>query len=171
LRTWVAVDYEPPWSGLIRRFKTPDGALLAPVLAGLMLDSLPDREATSRPSRLVPVPLAPRRLAEHGHNPAWELARRLGQRLQIDARADWAERCRETPYQRGLDRAARQHNLDGAFIVTPAGQQALRGQCVAIVDDVMTTGATVAELARTLRRAGVAEVQVWVLARTPRRGW
>jgi ComF family protein len=171
LRTWVAVDYELPWSGLIHRFKTPEGAMLAPVLAGLMLESPPHSETASRLTRLVPVPLAPQRLTEHGHNPAWELARRLGQRLQIDARADWAERCRETPHQRGLDRAARQHNLDGAFIVTPAGQQALRGQCVAIVDDVMTTGATVAELARTLQRAGVAEVMVWVLARTPRRGW
>lgn len=170
VRTKVAVDYEPPWSGLISHFKTPEGALLAPVLAGLMVETLPDDEVAHRPGRLIPVPLAPQRLAEHGHNPAWELARRLGRCLQIEARADWVERCRETPHQRGLDRAARQHNLDGAFIVTPAGRQALRGQRVALIDDVMTTGATAAELARTLQRAGVAEVSVWVLARTPRRG-
>jgi len=170
-RTCVAVDYEAPWSGLIRRFKTPDGALLAPVLAGLMVESLSTVDSGPPPARLIPVPLTPRRLAEHGHNPAWELARRVGSALQIESRADWAERCRETPHQRGLDRTARQHNLDGAFIVTPTGRQALRGQAVAIVDDVMTTGATVAELARTLQRAGATEVAVWVLARTPRQGW
>ena len=74
---------------------------------------------------------------------------------------------RETPHQAELGRAERLHNLAAAFAVAPEARLALAGRRVALVDDVMTTGSTLFEAAATLRRAGVAEVQAWVLARTP----
>jgi ComF family protein len=111
------------------------------------------------------VPLAPARLAERGFNQAWELARRL----RAPGRATTAAllRVRDTPHQATLPRAQRQSNLRHAFMVDPAWQARLQGSDVALVDDVMTTGTTLAECAAVLRSAGARSVQAWVVARTP----
>jgi ComF family protein len=122
-----------------------------------------------RPDWVVPVPLSVQRLRERGYNQAWELARRVAPALGLNARVDLVERLIDTPHQVGLDRQARGLNLHGAFAVTPAGRPALAGRAVALVDDVLTTGATAATLAAELQRAGVRDVQVWVVARTDRR--
>ena len=79
-------------------------------------------------------------------------------------------RIRDTPHQLAFPPAQRAGNVRAAFAVEPRRLDALRGCRVTLVDDVMTTGATVAEAARTLLQAGAAEVGVWVIARTPRRG-
>jgi predicted amidophosphoribosyltransferase len=76
----------------------------------------------------------------------------------------------DTAHQTGLDRAARAANLAGSFMVDPTRRAELAGRAVALVDDVMTTGATVAAAAAVLRRAGAASVSVWVFARTPAPG-
>jgi ComF family protein len=108
---------------------------------------------------VVPVPLSVARLRSRGYNHAAEIARHLR-----PARLDLAlcERQRDTPPQIDLPYAERRRNVRGAFRCT----RALAGERVALVDDVMTTGATLDELARVLKQAGAARVSNWVVART-----
>ena len=169
--TLAALDYAYPWDGLVTRFKFGGACELAVPLAQRMAEAL--RLAAAQPDFVVPevllpVPLSDRRQRERGYNQAWELARRVGPALGVPAHARWVDRVIDTPHQTGLPRAERLHNLSGAFAVTSAGRAGLAGRSVAILDDVMTTGATLDELAATLRRAGVLRVQAWVLARTVR---
>ena len=117
-----------------------------------------------RPQALVPVPLHTGRLRERGYDQALELTRPLARRLGLPLRDDLLRRARATAAQSTLDAGQRRRNLRGAF--------AVRGHCalpahVALVDDVMTTGATAHAAASALLRAGVARVDVWVCARVP----
>lgn len=163
-RCLCAVDYAEPWDRLIVRFKYHGGIDLAPVLADRLAGAIEaQRDATV--DLIVPMPLAPRRLAERGCNQAWELARRVARRLGQRADPLTLQRMLDRAPQAGLDRAARRRNLQGVFAV-PHGA-AVAGRHLALVDDVLTTGATVAEAAQTLLAAGAATVQAWVLARTP----
>lgn len=165
---WALADYRSPWDRLIQRLKFHDRPETAAVLAPLMAAALLQRPPLApHATLLLPVPLSRDRLRERGYNQAWELARRLGRRLQRPARADLLERLLDTPHQVGLDRARRLHNLDGAFWVPPAARPRLAGRDLALVDDVSTTGATAVACARTLLQAGAASVQLWVMARTP----
>jgi predicted amidophosphoribosyltransferase len=107
------------------------------------------------------MPLHARRLQERGFNQAVEIARELAARTGIPMQAGWATRVRDTPPQAGLKREARRKNLRGAFACV--GKVA--GLHVGIVDDVMTTGSTLDELARTLTDAGAREVSCVVVAR------
>jgi len=165
---WVAcrcaVDYGFPWDRLVAGFKYGGRPELARPLAGRLAAAL--NEADRRwPDWIVPVPLAPARLADRGYNQAWELARRLGRLLDRPSSAAWLHRDREREAQAGLDRAARQRNLRGVFSVSTAHR--FTGRRVALVDDVLTTGATAAEATRALLAAGASEVAVWAFARTP----
>jgi ComF family protein len=112
------------------------------------------------------VPLSRERLRERGYNQAWELARRLARRLGLAARADVLQRSRDTPHQIGMSRAEREHNLRDAFWIEPVQRWRLQGAHVALIDDVLTTGATAHAAALALTRAGAARVDVWVAART-----
>ncbi len=165
--TVCAADYGHPWDTLIAAFKFHGRAELAGVLAERMAAAV--REAgTPRPALLLPVPLSAQRLAERGYNQAWELARRLGKSLAIATDATLLQRPVHTAaHQAELGRGERQRNLAAAFMVDPRRRGRLRGLHVALVDDVMTTGATARELSTTLLRAGAAQVDIWVLARTP----
>jgi ComF family protein len=162
----AGVDYGHPWDRLLADFKFHGRVehartLLQPLLARL-------REATPAPPpglRLLPVPLARERLRERGYNQAWELARRLARALGAESRADALFRVRDTGHQLGLARAARRANLRGAFVLAPRHAAWVRGARLALVDDVMTTGATADAAAHALRAAGAAEVRVWVVAR------
>lgn len=118
----------------------------------------------SIPDLLIPVPLHPSRLRKRGYNQALELARPLGRRLGIPVRHDVLRRTRCTGAQTELDAAARVGNVRGAFALASLPAQ----RHVALVDDVMTTGATLAEAALVLLAAGMDRVDVWALARTPR---
>lgn len=113
------------------------------------------------PDALVPVPLHPRRQRERGFNQALELARPLGRQLGIPVLPAACRRIRATDRQTRLDARTRRANVRGAFAV----EAGLRAGHVAIVDDVMTTGSTVAALARALLQAGVRQVDVWCIAR------
>ncbi len=161
-----AVDYGFPWDQLISQFKYHGHTSLAAPLAGLLQHAV-QGSAARPPHCVLPVPLAPQRLAERGYNQAWELARRVAAALHLPAHAQWLLRPLDAAHQAKLGRAERQRNLRTAFMVEPQHRAALQGLRVALVDDVMTTGATVAEAASTLRRAGAAAVDVWVVARTP----
>jgi ComF family protein len=117
-----------------------------------------------RPDAVVAVPLHRARLCRRGYNQSLELARVLTRRWQLPLRRDLLERTRATAAQTDLDARARRRNVRGAFRV-PAG--VVVPAHVAVLDDVMTTGTTLAECARTLRRAGAERVDVWALARAP----
>ena len=159
-RCVAALDYAEPWDALIRQFKFHGHAELAALFAGLMREAWGEADA---PELLLPAPLSATRLRERGYNQSWELARRLG----AGADAGLLLRTRDTAHQIDLPPAQRAGNVLGAFAVEPLRRRELEGRTVTLVDDVLTTGATAAEMARTLLAAGAATVQLWVLARTP----
>lgn len=163
----AAVDYAPPWDDLVRRFKFDAALDLGDALAARILDAVA-RSRAERPDWLLPVPLADERLRERGYNQAWELARRVAPALACATDPHVLRRPKHTPHQLSLPPAKRAANVRGAFAVEPRKRLALRDRSVALLDDVMTTGATLAEAARSVLQAGAASVQVWVLARTPR---
>lgn len=162
----AALDYAPPWDRLVARFKFGDALDLAAVFARLV-ERRWRASGDAPPQLLLPVPLSAQRLRERGYNQSWELARRLGSALGCPADAGLLLRIRDTAHQIAFPVAQRAANVRAAFAVEPRRRAELRGRRVTVVDDVMTTGATAAEIARTLRQAGAAEVRLWVLARTP----
>ena len=159
----AACDYDWPWTDCIGRFKFEGQAGWAAPLA-LLMRSMPWAEPALEGADLVlPMPLSPRRLRERGFNQSLELARRLAPQC-CDARL--LLRLRDTPAQSGLNRAQRLRNLHGAFAVAPLRMHVLNGARVVLVDDVMTTGASLCTAAQALRDAGAAHVTALVLART-----
>jgi ComF family protein len=112
---------------------------------------------------VLPMPLAPARLRERGFNQALELARRLA---PAKTDAGLLLRNRDTPAQHGLARAERLRNLRGAFALEPLRAAELRERRIVLVDDVMTSGASLFAAAEVLRRAGAAHIAAVVLART-----
>jgi len=165
--TLAAVDYAHPWDGLITRFKFHSALDLGPALAQRLLDSF-HLGNESAPALLMPIPLSTARLRERGYNQAWELARRLARRLNCRADATLLLRVKDTPHQLALAPDKRAGNVHAAFAIEPRRRAEVSGATVTLVDDVMTTGATVSEAARVLLQAGAARVDVWVVARTPR---
>lgn len=153
--------YGFPLDRLAPRFKFHHDLASGRLLAALMAEGLAD---AGRPQALLPVPLHAGRLRQRGYDQALELARPLARALHLPLRADALVRLRATAPQSELDAATRRRNLRGAFAVKP--DTALPAH-VALVDDVMTTGATLHAAAITLRRAGVARVDAWVCARVP----
>ncbi len=162
--------YAFPVDSLINRFKHqaqwPMGRLLAELLSQHLLHGF--AEEPSRPDLLLPVPLSDARLRRRGFNQAGLLAQWLARRLQLPHQPHWLMRLGDTPAQQQLDAAARKRNLRHAFALAP--QSRVEGLHLALVDDVLTTGATAESLARLLKRAGAARVEVYCLARTPAPG-
>lgn len=117
-----------------------------------------------RVAALVSVPLHPERLLQRGYNQALEIARSVSHELRLPILRAGILRSRSTRQQTALDAVERRHNLAAAFTVT----RDLRGLRLAIIDDVITTGATVNSLALSLRAAGATHVEAWAVARTPR---
>ncbi|MEO8278038.1 MAG: ComF family protein [Ideonella sp.] len=165
----AALDYAAPWDGLIARFKFHSALDLCAALAERLLEAAQAAKLPP-PGLIVPTPLSPRRLRERGYNQAWELARRLARRLGCAASPDLLLRVEDRPPQLSLPREERLANVRNAFAVDPLRRGELQGCDVTVVDDVMTTGATAEEITGVLRRAGVARVQIWTLARTPAPG-
>lgn len=159
--TRACLLYAAPVDGLLPRLKFAGDLACARTLGTLMAQRLRD---APRPDVLVPVPLHAARLRSRGFDQALELARPLARALGVPLDAGLLRRTRATAAQSRLDKPARSRNVRGAFAV--ARTQALPAR-VALVDDVMTTGATVHAAARALRRAGVGHVEAWVCARVP----
>jgi ComF family protein len=155
----AAYPYEFPVDALVQAYKYGRDLTLAPLFARALVQHVRgDADA------LVAMPLAKSRLRERGFNQAHEVARHLGRLLRLPVLADACRKVAETPPQAGLTLAQRVRNVRRAFVCDAD----LSGMRVAIVDDVMTTGATLNELARVLKRAGAASVTGWVVARTLR---
>lgn len=156
-RSLAAYTYGFPLDRLLPRFKFHgDLAAGRELAAGLIEAAI----TADRPQTLIPVPLHPARLRERGYNQALELARPLAAALALPLRPNLLQRRRATDPQTELDAATRRRNVRGAFLAPGP----VPGH-IALVDDVMTTGATLAECARVLRHAGAERVDVWVVAR------
>lgn len=159
-----------PVDSVVSRFKHqanwPLGRVLGEQLARHLHHAF--NEGSPRPEALLPVPLANKRLRQRGFNQAQMLADWLAPPLGIAVQSGWLRRDHDTPSQQQLDAASRRRNLRQAFAITKDAD--LTGRHVAIVDDVLTTGATAEALARLLKRAGATRVDVYCLARTPKPG-
>lgn len=166
-RCLAPLRYLPPADELIGGLKFRGRLSHGRVMGELLADYVEARLAPGdRPQALIPVPLHPHRLRERGFNQALELARPVAKRLQIPLRPRGCLRGVATPRQTGLSALERRRNLRGAFTVAD-----LEGIThAALIDDVVTTGATVTELTRVLRRASVQRVEVWAVCRTPAPG-
>lgn len=150
--------YAAPVDHLIKRMKLR-GDLADARLLGLWLAE--ELTGTNEVEVIVPMPLHPQRIRSRGFNQAAELGRPLARRLALPLDHRLLDRTHATPSQTSVEARKRRGNVRGAF----AADKAVRGRHVALLDDVMTTGSTAAEAARTLKRAGAASVSVWVAAR------
>ena len=153
--THAALAYDFPADALVHALKFRGELALAALLASF----LADRGRGERIDHVVPVPLSAERLRSRGYNQAVEIARHL-RRDALELAL--CERTRDSPPQIELPYGERRRNVRGAFRCT----RTLDGARIAVVDDVMTTGATLDEIARTLKAAGAAHVENWVVART-----
>ncbi|SFF59650.1 comF family protein [Fontimonas thermophila] len=161
-QAWAALRLEPPVQHWIHALKYRADLAQAPLLGTLMCAQLA-RRAAPLPQLLLPVPLHAIRLRRRGYNQALEISRVLAHGLSIPLAIRAAERIRPTEDQIGQSAAARRRNMRDAFAINGR----LDGLHVALVDDVMTTGATFASLARACRAAGAVRIEVWAAARTP----
>ncbi|MCV6590201.1 MAG: ComF family protein [Marinobacterium sp.] len=156
----AACHYDFPLNELISRAKYERQLHFIPLLADLLLARL--QQLPALPEALIPVPMSRQKLQQRQVNHALLLARQLSKALAIPVLDEQLHKRRDTVQQKDLNRAARQRNLHGSF--------SLRGPLpasVAIVDDVMTTGATLAEITGLLAGHGVKQCSGWVVARTP----
>ena len=163
----AAADYALPLDQLVQQLKFGGRLALAPWFAQMIADTVRDQRQLLLPNVLCPVPLGRQRLAERGFNQALEIARPLSQLLGIPLRPRLAIRALETAAQSGVAPDQRRRNIRNAFIVAPDALAMVRGQHIGIVDDVMTIGHPLQELAVTFKRFGAARVTNLVFARTP----
>ena len=162
---WLAFFFHGPHEALLRtlliKLKFGESPLLGHALGTLISlhPGLPGLDADV----VTPVPLHESRLIARGYNQALEIAKPLAARLALPLEPGLVTRIRATPPQTGASRAARRGNTQRAFLAA----ETVRGAHVLLVDDTLTTGATTAETAHTLLRAGARLVSVAVVSRTP----
>ncbi len=157
--TVAPFSYSFPVDRLIKALKFREQLILVNFLADAVAE-----QVSLLPGRILALPLHPQRLRERGFNQSQLLAARLAQRLGVPLLTGACQRVRDTPPQSSLPRKERDKNMRHAFSVSST--DVIQGKHIAIVDDVMTTGASIGELAHTLKLAGASEVSAWVVART-----
>ena len=164
-RTVAAFRYADPVDTLIRQLKYRRDLTIAPTLGALLAERLEDR-VQEYPQCILPVPLHPRRLRARGFNQSLEIAKVTARRVGLPVKRYWLKRVRDTPLQsQARSIGERQRNVKGAFTASPRLSRFSR---VAILDDVVTTGSTAAELARVVLACGVESVDLWCAARAER---
>ncbi|HEY6773014.1 MAG TPA: ComF family protein [Oxalicibacterium sp.] len=164
--TIVVTDYAAPLDQLVLALKFGSRLALAPLFARLLHQAIQQADMPM-PELLTAVPLGDKRLAERGFNQALEIARPLARMLAIPLEPQLLARTRETLMQSRLHPDERHRNIRQAFVPKPHAMQHIQGRHVAVVDDVMTTGETLNEVAATLKRCGASRVTNLVFARTP----
>ena len=168
---FAAVSYAYPWSGLVGRYKFGEQPAWASIFAALLLQTpgvMESLTALDTADWIVPMPLSAQRLQTRGFNQAWQLATALARQSHSPARADarLLLRVKDTRPQSQLKRAERLTNVKGAFLVNPLRSAELDGRRVVLVDDVMTSGASLFTAAAALKQAGATHVTALVFART-----
>ncbi len=158
----TAFSYSYPISGLISNFKFAGKLHNGRLLANLLINYI-EANSLDMPDLILPVPLHSYRLRERGFNQAIELAHPIGSYFNIPVDVDSCKRIRATESQANLDKKTRRKNIRGAFKLI----RNMESDHAVLLDDVVTTGGTVTELALLLKRAGVKRVDVWAIARTP----
>ncbi len=160
-RVHAAGRYHGSIKEAVHRLKYRNQLILAHPLGLILAGVVANSSAEPSLDCIIPVPLHPQRLRSRGYNQALEIARPLSRQLGLPIRADLLQRARNTPPQQGLPADQRSRNLRKAFVL--AGQ--VTGVRALLVDDIMTTGATVRECCRTLVRGGAEEIRVAVVGR------
>ncbi len=161
-RCYAALEYDHLTGPLISRLKFNHRLNHARLLSELLCDYL-ERHQAPLPDLFLPVPLHRQRLRERGYNQALEIGRHVGRHFDIPVSAALCSRVRATSAQTGLQRKERRKNLRRAFRLNSP----VKGMTISLLDDVVTTGATVSELAKLLKKEGASRVDVWAVARTP----
>ena len=156
--TFAPLRYEFPIDAIVHALKYGNKLAIAPLLGQLIIDSV---HALPKPDVLIPMPLHVDRLRQRGFNQSSEIANRISRQLNIPV-SHGCQRIRATSSQASLSLEERAANLKGAFQC----DDTVKGLRVAVVDDVMTSGSTLNELSRTLKKQGAMEVSAWVVART-----
>jgi len=157
-RTIAALRYAFPVDQMTHALKYQTNLTIAPVFAHKLIHKIAD---TPRPDLLIPMPLHPTRLKERGFNQALEISRHLSKQVRIPLILQGFKRIKATKPQASLPWKERQKNMRKAFLC----HLDLTGKHVAIVDDVMTTGATLNELSKIIKQKGAVEISNWVVAR------
>ena len=161
--TQALFTYTFPIDSLLQHYKYKDMLHLADTFASLLSEKkLSNPNLTKKTDLIIPMPMHHARLKERGFNQALEIARIVAKNIRVKLDYTSCQRIKLTPPQASLPLKERTQNIRGVFNCT----QNLQGLNIALVDDVMTTGASLNELAKTLKKAGAAHVECWVIART-----
>jgi len=162
--THALFTYDYPLDRLLQHYKYKESLHLASTFASLFVDKKLSKRlnANSKIDRIIPMPMHDTRLKQRGFNQALEISRLISKHMQIKLDYTSCQRTKLTPPQASLPLKERIKNICGVFHCP----QNLQGLNIAIMDDVMTTGASLNELAKTLKQAGAVHVECWVIART-----
>jgi len=154
------LHYDPPVDYLIKHMKYHNQLAIADLMGELIAVKIKNM-AQTLPDVIIPVPLHVNRLRQRGYNQAIEISRLVSRRLNIPLNIAICTRVKHTPPQFDIPANERKNNIKNAFEVSSA----IKAKHVALIDDVMTTGSTVWEITKTLKMAGVEQVDVWTCAR------
>ena len=162
-------SYQPPYSQMVKKLKYTKKLLYGELLGELLTKSIRlnlSAQQISAVDYLLPVPLHTEKLRCRGFNQATIIAKVIAKRLSTPLLLEGVERHISTMPQEGLRLYDRKKNLNGAFSISPSVQQEIIGAYIVIIDDVVTTGATVNSLCHTLLEAGVQRIDIWCISRT-----
>lgn len=165
--TVVATDYEPPLDQLVHLLKFQTRLAMAPLMGKLIYRSLKKKSLNSCPDYLIAVPLGKKRLVERGFNQSLEIAKTLSRAMNVDLIFNLVERSRETEKQSTVSFKERKKNVKNAFRIVETHRHLIENSHIGIIDDVMTTGETLEEIAVLLKKAGARHITNLVFARTP----
>jgi len=160
--THALLKYEYPLDRMLQRYKYGHHLAMADSFAHLFIESLTKSPSAILPDVIIPMPLHPQRLKERGFNQSLEIARIIARRLNIHLDPKSCARVKLSPPQASLPLKERVKNMKGAFHCN----ESMNGLRIALLDDVMTTGASLNALAKTVKAAGASYVECWVIART-----
>ena len=157
----IPFHYRPPVSDLVQGLKYAGHLEYAPALAQMLTISVL-RSGVPTPQIILPMPLHNRRMAVRGFNQCTQIAKTVGQTLQVPLDTRSFQRCKNTPAQTDMDEKQRRKNMVGAFrfFGDPGYSH------VALLDDVVTSGSTIGAACRTLKSAGISRIQIWAIAKT-----